>query len=223
MTTKLAWPRATLTLLAAATLLTSLSACAPLVVGGLATTAVMATDRRTSGTQLEDEGIELRAANRLRETLGERGHINITSYNRQALLTGEVPTEADKQRAEQVLAGVDNVKSVVNELAVLGNSSFSQRSSDVLITGRVKASIADAQDLSMHAFKVVTERGTVYLMGRVTEREATRVAQVTRHVPGVQRVVRVLEVISEAELARLQPQPAPANASAVPASRDAGN
>ena len=134
-----------------------------------------------------------------------------------------MPTEADKQRAEQMLAGVDNVKSVVNELAVLGNSSFSQRSSDVLITGRVKASIADAQDLSMHAFKVVTERGTVYLMGRVTEREASRVAQVARHVPGVQRVVRVLEVISEAELARLQPQPAPTNASAVPASRDAGN
>lgn len=204
------WPRATLTLLTAATLLTGLSACAPLVVGGFATTAVMATDRRTSGTQLEDEGIELRAANRLREALGERGHINITSYNRQALLTGEVPTEADRQRAEQVLAGVDNVRSVVNELAVLGNSTFSQRSSDALITGRVKAAIVDARELASHAFKVVTERGTVYLMGRVTEREATRVAEVTRHVPGVQRVVRVLEVISEEELARLQPKSAPA-------------
>lgn len=217
------WPRATLTVLTATALLTSLSACAPLVIGGFATTAVMATDRRTSGTQLEDEGIELRAANRLREALGERGHINITSYNRQALLTGEVPTEADKQRAEQVLSGVDNVKSVINELAVLGNSSFSQRSSDTLITGRVKAAIVDTQDLSMHAFKVVTERGTVYLMGRVTEREATRVAQVARHVPGVQRVMRVFEVISEAELARLQPQPASAPASAVPAGQRVGN
>lgn len=217
------WPRATLTLLTATTLLTGLSACAPLVMGGFATTVLMVADRRTSGTQLEDEGIELRAANRLRETLGERGHINVTSYNRQALLTGEVPTEADRQRAEQILTGVDNVKAVVNELAVMGNASFSQRSSDTLLTGRINAAIVDAKDLSVHAFKVVTERGTVYLMGRVTEREVNRVTQVTQHVPGVQRVVRVFEVISEAELARLQPQPASAPASAMPAGQRVGN
>lgn len=217
------WPRATLTLLTAITLLTGLSACAPLVMGGFATTVLMVADRRTSGTQLEDEGIELRAANRLRETLGERGHINVTSYNRQALLTGEVPTEADRQRAEQILTGVDNVKAVVNELAVMGNASFSQRSSDTLLTGRINAAIVDAKDLSVHAFKVVTERGTVYLMGRVTEREVNRVTQVTQNVPGVQRVVRVFEVISEAELARLQPQPASAPASAVPAGQRVGN
>lgn len=208
MTTKLAWPRATLTLLAAATLLTSLSACAPLVVGGLATTAVMATDRRTSGTQLEDEGIELRAANRLRETLGERGHINITSYNRQVLLTGEVPTAQDKQLVEKIVSQVENVRVITNELGVMGNTSLSQRSSDALVTGRVKAALVDARDLYASAFKVLTERGTTYLMGRVTQREADRATEVARSSSGVQKVVRLFEIISEEELQRLLPQPA---------------
>ena len=102
--------------------------------------------------------------------MGERGHINVTSFNRQALLTGEVPTEADKATAEQVVAKVDNVRSVLNELAVLGNSTLTQRSNDALVSGRVKAALVDAKDLTVHAFKVVTERGTVYLMGRVTQR-----------------------------------------------------
>jgi osmotically-inducible protein OsmY len=179
-------------------------------VGGV----MVASDRRTSGTQLEDEGIELRAASRLREQLGERGHINVTSFNRQALLTGEVPTEADKATAEQVVAKVDNVRSVVNELAVLGNSSLTQRSNDALVSGRVKAALVDAKDLTVHAFKVVTERGTVYLLGRVTQREATRATDVVRAVQGVQRLVRVLDIISEEELARTQPKPAPAAAPA---------
>ena len=203
------WQRAALNTVCAALLASSLGGCAPLLLGGMAAGGVLvASDRRTSGAQLEDEGIELRAANRLREPLGGRGHINVTSYNRQALLTGEVPTEADKATAEQVLGQVDNVRSVVNELAVMGNSTLSQRSSDALALGRVKAALVDAQDLSMHAFKVVVERGTVYLMGRVTQREATRVTEVVRGVQGVQRVVRVLEIISEEELARLAPKPA---------------
>jgi len=188
----------------------TLSACAPLVVGGaVAGSALVATDRRTSGAQLEDQGIELRGANRVREQLGERGSININSYNRQVLLTGEVPTEQDKAQVEKIVAGVDNVVSVVNELAVQGSSSFTQRSSDTLLTGQVKAVLVDARDLYSNAFKVTTRRGTVYLMGRVTQREADRATEIIRNVSGVQRVVRLLEIISEAELARMLPQPAP--------------
>ena len=182
-----------------------LAGCVPLAVGGA---VLIAADRRTSGAQLEDEGIELRALNRLREAFLERVHINTTSYNRQVLLTGEVPTEADKQRAQEIISRVENVRSVVNELAVLGNTTLTSRSSDALVTGRVKASFVDAKDLYANAFKVVTERGTTYLMGRVTQREANRATEITRTIPGVQRVVRVLEIISEEELQRLLPQPA---------------
>lgn len=196
--------------LSAATVVVSLSACAPLMIGSAVGGAMVATDRRTSGAQLEDQGIELRASNRLREQLGERGNVSVTSYNRQVLLTGEVPTEADKAAVEKTVAGVDNVRSIVNELAVLGVSSLTQRSSDTLITGRVKAAMVDARDLSANAVKVVTTRGTVYLMGRVTQREADRATEITRNTQGVQRVVRVLEIISEEELARMLQQPAPA-------------
>ena len=199
-------------LCAAVVLATSLTACVPLVVGGaMAGGALVATDRRTSGAQLEDEGIELRGSNRLRTALGERGHINLTSYNRQVLLTGEVPTEQDKQLVEQTIVKVDNVLSVVNELAVSGNSSLGQRSSDVLVTGRVRAQLVDARDLFANAFKVTTERGTTYLMGRVTQREADRATAIARTTSGVLKVVRVFDLISEADLARLQPKaPAPA-------------
>lgn len=188
----------------------SLSACAPLIVGGAVTSAFVATDRRTSGAQLEDQGIELRGANRLRDQMGERGSVSVTSYNRQVLLTGEVASEEDKALVEKTVAGVDNVRSIVNELAVLGASSLTQRSSDTLITGRVKAAMVEARDVYATAFKVVTRRGTVYLMGRVTQREADRATDLTRNTTGVQRVVRVFEIISEEELARLLPQPAPA-------------
>jgi osmotically-inducible protein OsmY len=188
----------------------SLSACAPLIVGSAVTSAFVATDRRTSGAQLEDQGIELRGANRLRDQLRDRGNVSITSYNRQVLLTGEVANEEDKALAEKTVAGVDNVRSIVNELAVLGAASLTQRSSDTLITGRVKAAMVDARDVYANAFKVVTSRGTVYLMGRVTQREADRATEITRNTTGVQRVVRVLEIISEEELARMLPQPAPA-------------
>lgn len=196
--------------LSAATVVVSLSACAPLMIGSAVGGAMVASDRRTSGAQLEDQGIELRASNRLRDQLGERGNVSVTSYNRQVLLTGEVPTEADKAAVEKTVASVDNVRGIVNELAVLGASSLTQRSSDALITGRVKAAMVDARDLSANAVKVVTARGTVYLMGRVTQREADRATELTRNTQGVQRVVRVLEIISEEELARLLPQPTPA-------------
>jgi osmotically-inducible protein OsmY len=193
------------TAFAAAILAGSLSACAPLVIGGAAVGAMVTFDRRTSGAQLEDEGIELRGASRLREAVGDRGHVNITSYNRQVLLTGEVPSEQAKQTAEQVVSRVDNVKSIVNELAVMPSTTFAQRSSDTLITGKIKASIVDDRNLYVGAFKVVTERGVVYLMGRVTQAEADRATQIARNISGVQRVVRIFEIITDEELRRLVP------------------
>lgn len=186
------------------TLLTgTLSACVPLVMGGAVVTGMAMVDRRSSGAQLDDEAIELRTSNRVRQAFGERVHINATSYNRQVLLTGEVGSSNDKQQAEQIAARVDNVRGVINELAVMGPSSLGTRSNDTVTTGRVKAALLDAPDLSGTAFKVVTERGTVYLMGRVTQREAERGTEVVRSVGGVQRVVRVFEYISEADLQRL--------------------
>ncbi len=184
----------------------TLSACAPLLVGGAVGGALMASDRRTSGTQVEDQAIELKAVNRTRDILGDRGHVNSTSYNRVVLITGEVPTEADRTAVEQTISRIENVKSTVNELAVAGNSSLTARSSDAIITGKVKATFVDAKDVQANAFKVVTERGVVYLMGRVTEREAKRAAELASGVGGVQKVVRVFEILTEQELADLTPK-----------------
>lgn len=186
----------------------ALSACAPMLVGGAVMTGLTVSDRRTTGAQLEDERIETRGAGRLRENLGDRGHINIVSYNRQVLLTGEVPNEQDKQLAEQVVSRVENVRSIINELAVLAPSTLTQRSSDALVTGRVKSNLIDAKDLQSNAFKVVTERGVTYLMGRVTAREADRATDLARRTSGVQKVVRLFEIITEEELLEmLEPTP----------------
>ena len=205
--------RLTLATVLAGSLAAALSACAPLVVGGVVVGgALVATDRRTSGAQLEDEGIELRAVNRIKDAMGDKAHVNVTSFNRQVLLTGEAPTAKDRAQIETVVRGVDNVRSVVNELAVMPNSSLGSRSNDTLITGKVKASLVDAKDLSLNAFKVVTERSTVYLMGIVTTREVNRATEIARGVGGVEKVVRVFEIISEEELARSQPKPAPVTA-----------
>jgi osmotically-inducible protein OsmY len=189
---------------------TALSGCAVLLVGGAVVGgSLIATDRRSSGTQLDDQAIELKGSAKVREVLGDRGHVNVTSYNRMVLLSGEVPTEENKAAIEQAVAKVDNVRSVFNELSVQTASSLSNRSNDTLVTSKVKATLVDAGDISANAFKIVTERGIVYLMGRVTEREAERASELTRSINGVQRVVRVLEVISEAELADLNPRGAP--------------
>jgi osmotically-inducible protein OsmY len=184
----------------------SLSACVPLVIGGAAAgTALVATDRRTAGTQLEDQGIELRALSEVRNTFGTRVRVSTVSFNRQVLLTGEVPSLQDKQAVEELVKKIDNVDSVVNELGVRNSPSLVDRSGDLLITGRVKAAILDARDLQSNAFKVVTANNTVYLMGRVTKRESDRVTGIARGVSGVQRVVRIFETITEDELLRLQP------------------
>ena len=182
---------------------TTLGGCAALVVGGAVGTALMASDRRTSGVQLEDQTIEIKAGNRVREAVGERGHVSATSYSRTLLLTGEVPSEADRSAIEQTVSRIENVRATVNELAVMGSSSLTARSNDAILTSKVKASYVDAKDLQANAIKVVTERGTVFLMGRVTEREASRASDLARGVSGVQKVVRVFEILTEAELANL--------------------
>jgi osmotically-inducible protein OsmY len=203
--------------LGALLLVSTLGACAPLMIAGVAGTAMVASDRRTSGAQLEDESIELRAQARIRDNLGERVHVNVTSFNRQVLLTGEVTAEKDRQAVVQLVERIENVKAVVNELAVMPLSNLSERSNDLLIVAKVKASFIDSRDLFASAFKVVTERGTVYLMGRVTQREATSATQVTRNVSGVNKVVRLFEIISEDELRNLLPPPAPPAETAKPA------
>jgi osmotically-inducible protein OsmY len=197
--------------LALAASVVSLSGCFPLLLGGAVTGSVLvASDRRTSGTQLEDNTIQLKSSNRISDNLGERVHVNVTSYNRQVLLTGEVPSEQDKQLVEKVVSGVENVRNIVNELAVLGNSTLTQRASDGVVTSRVKANLIDAKDLIASAFKITTERGTVYVMGRVTQREANRATEIITRTSGVQRLVRIFDVVSEDELARELPAPAPA-------------
>jgi osmotically-inducible protein OsmY len=193
--------RPLLALLAAAGTAAALSACAPLIVGGaMVGGSMMAIDRRTSGAQVEDQAIELKASSRVRE-LATLGNVQVTSYNRMVLVSGEVPTEPDRARVEEALLRLENVRSVVNELAVQPNATLGDRSRDSLTSAKVKATLVEAKDMQAHAIKVVTARGIVYLMGLVTEREANRASDIARSVSGVQKVVRVFDVMSEEELA----------------------
>lgn len=189
---------------AAALLATVLAApgCVPLVATGAAVGTLAALDRRTLGAQTEDQEIELRAANRMRGALAQPGGVSVTSYNRKVLLTGQVASEDDKRAAEAAVGALPNVRSVHNELQVLGRPSLATSAADTAITARVKAALLDAQDLHANVIKVVTESGTVYLMGLVSRREAERAAQVASRVAGVQRVVTVFEFITEEEVKR---------------------
>lgn len=192
----------------------TLAACAPLLVGSAITSAVVATDRRTAGAQLEDQGIELRAANRLKDQMGTRARIAVTSFNRRALLTGEVANENDKRLAEDITKGVDNVVSVFNELGITNSPSFGDKAADGLLTGRVKASMVDSKDIAANSFKVVTNRGTVYLMGLVTKAEADRATDIARNMTNVKRVVRVMEIVAPDGLYPAPVSPAPVSAPA---------
>jgi osmotically-inducible protein OsmY len=191
---------AALTVLSA---LTAISGCAPLLIGGaMVGGGLVATDRRTTGAQIEDEAIEIKAGARIRE-LATLGRVNVVSYNRLVLVVGEVPGATEKAAVGQAVARIENVRNVVNELVLAPNSNVGSRSNDTLLTTKVKATLVDAQDVQANAIKVVAERGVIYLMGRVTEREATRAADLARTIAGVQKVVRVFDVLSEAELGSL--------------------
>lgn len=176
-------------------LLPVISGCAAVVVGGAAATGYMvAEDRRTVGTMTEDEGIEVKAVSRIGEKIND-AHINVTSYNRAVLLTGEVPSEAAKADAERIARAVENVRSVFNELQVAGNSSMQARTNDSVLTSKVKGRFVDAGKFSPLHVKVVTENGIVYLMGLVKRQEATDAAEVARTTGGVRKVVRVFEYL----------------------------
>ena len=214
--------KSTASLLSTLVMCLGLASCAaPLMFGGVLGGAMVASDRRTTGIQVEDESIEHRSASAMRENFGTKEHINITSYNRQVLITGQVSSDLVRTQAEQLVGRVQNVRSVVNELVVGPVSSNSDRASDVLLVAKVKASMVDTEDVFANVFKVVVERGTVYLMGRVTQAEAKRATDVVRGVSGVKRVVRVFEFITEDELRAMQPKrsddaPRPNSTSNVP-------
>ena len=205
------WRRIGLAIVAAGMLVGSLSACVPLLVGGGAVTGVLvASDRRTSGMYLEDLRIEQKAASLIRDVLNNGERVSVTSFNRLVLLTGEVRTAAEKAQVERIVAGVENVRTVINELEVVPFiSSIAQRSKDTFITSKVKASILDAKDLQANTIKVVTEMNVVYLMGILTPRESKRAAEIARGVNDVRKVVRVFETITEEELASYRTTPAP--------------
>ena len=189
-----------------AALLSSVTGCVPLVVGGAVAGAVASNDRRTLGAQTEDKAIAIKADLRLPKITGPDVHINVNSFNRMVLLTGEVKDEAMKATVEREVKAIDAVASVVNELTIAGPASYTSRSNDALITTKVKASLIEMKTISAISFKVVTERGVVYLMGRVTQREGQVAADVARNVSGVAKVVKVFEYISEDEARALSPQ-----------------
>ena len=170
--------------------------CAPLVIGGAAATGVsVAEDRRTFGTMTEDEGIELKASSRISDSVKGNTHINVTSYNRTVLLTGEVPGAKEKEQAERIARAVENVRAVYNELAISGVTSLSTRTNDSVITSKVKARFLDSQKFSPLHVKVITENSVVYLLGLVKRQEATDATEVARTTSGVTRVVRLFEYL----------------------------
>jgi osmotically-inducible protein OsmY len=185
----------------------SLSGCVAMAVGGAATAVLSANDRRTLGMQTEDKSINVKAEIKMQQLTGENGHVNVTSYNRKVLLTGEVRDEAMKQAAEREVRAIDNVVSVINELEIAGPSSYTSRSNDALITTKVKASLVDKKTISATSVKVTTERGVVYLQGLVTPREGNIAADVAKGVAGVNRVVKIFEYIAEEDPRANQPAP----------------
>lgn len=181
-----------------------LTGCPLLFVGGAALGVKTALDRRSTGAQVEDQTLELKVKQTIVDAVGNDGHINVTSYNRQVLLTGEVSSSEIKRRAQNAALQVANIKGVVNALAVGPNTTMGSRSNDTYITGRVKSALASADGVSAADVKVVTERSVVYLLGLVTVREAQMAGDVAASVDGVQKVVRVFEIISERDLQEWQ-------------------
>ena len=201
---------------ACAALAPSLTGCVPVAAVGVGTGVLVFSDRRPTETFIADEAIEARAGNRINEKFGDRAHVNVTSYNRAVLLTGEVPSDAAKAEAEKLAAAVPNVRAITNELLVAGPSSYGARSNDSYITSKVKARFVDARKFAPNHVKVVSEGGTVFLLGLVTQYESDAAVEIARTTGGVQKVVRVFDVITEAEAQRLDNRP-PDTKSAKPA------
>lgn len=202
--------RSLLGLALGAVLCTSLQGCLPLVVGATAVGSMAAVDRRSLGVQTDDKTFELKGEGRASKITGDKGRVAVTSYNRMVVLTGEVADEKMKAEVEAQIVTLGDLKKIENDLEVAPVSTVSARSSDLLITSKVKASIIDTKDLYISAFKIHTDRGVVYLMGRVTQREAKLAAEVARNAAGnIRKVVKLFEYISEEELLELKAKPSP--------------
>ena len=186
-----------------------LAGCFGAAAVGVGAGALMIADRRNTETYIADESMEVRAANRINEKYGDKVHVNTTSYNRMVLLTGEVPTAEIKADVEKVVSGVPNVKSISNELAIAGPSSFGGRSNDAYITSKVKARFVDANKFSPNHVKVVTEAGVSFLLGLVTQAEANAAVEIARTTGGVQKVVRVFEIITPEQAKAIDNRPDP--------------
>jgi len=191
----------------AAMLCSQLAACVPVVVGGAAAGGVMAADRRTSGIYIEDQGIEIKAEKAMMEQIGDNIHANVTSFNRNVLVTGEAFNEESKAKAESIAKSIENVRSVTNEVVVAAKSSLGGRSNDTFITSKVKANMVKENRFPANYVKVVTENSVVYLMGLVTHQEADDAVDIARNVDGVEKVVKVFEYIDEATANKTSSEP----------------
>lgn len=207
MKSKQSLSRLLIALTAVAGLSVSLSGCFPVVAGGMAAGALIAADRRTSGTFVDDEAIELKANKQILEKLGDRVHVNVTSFNRTVLLTGEAFNDAAKASIEPAMAGIPNIRSVINEVVVAPTSSLATRSNDTYLTSKVKARMVDSKRFFANNIKVVTENGVVFLLGLVTRAEADAATDVARTTGGVRRVVRAFEYISDEQAKQIDSQP----------------
>lgn len=198
-----------------ATATVSLSACAPLILGGAAaTTAMVITDRRTSGAQLEDKNIELKASKRIADTLGDQARVNVLSYNNIVLLTGDVPSQQAKAEATTIAENVQHVRKVVNQLNIGPVASFGARSHDTWLTSKVKTTLINTKFVPSATIDITTDADVVYMMGLVTEAEGNYAATAASEVSGVKKVVKAFEIISREEALKLSGKSAatPANA-----------
>ncbi len=178
-----------------------------MMAGGAAVGTMVATDRRTPGAVVEDRGIETKAALRIREALGDAVHVNVSSYNRTALITGEVPDAKHKAQVEKIVMKIENVQKTLSELAIMDNASMTARVSDGVLAGRIKAALIDEKTLIANAFKVTVERGVVYVQGRATAKEIALMTDIVSGLNGVTRVVRILDTLNEEDLEGMLPAP----------------
>jgi osmotically-inducible protein OsmY len=178
-----------------------------IMAGGAAVGTMVATDRRTPGAVVEDRGIETKAALRIREALGDAVHVNVSSYNRTALITGEVPDEKRKAQVEKIVRDIENAQKTLNELAVMDNTPMTARVSDGILASRIRAALIDEKNLIANAFKITVERGVVYVQGRATAKEIALMTDIVSGLNGVTRVVRILDTLSEQDLEGMLPAP----------------
>ncbi len=215
MTKKLQMLPLAATLLLAA-LIPLLSGCFGVAAVGVGAGALMAADRRPAETYVTDEGIELRAGNRIKERFGDRAHVTVTSYNRSVLLTGGVPDAATRSAVEQLVSGVPNVRAISNELQIAGEATYTSQGNDAYITTKVKARFIDSNKFAANHVKVLTNAGVVYLMGIVTKSEADAAVEIARTTAGVMKVVRVFEIINDEKARQIDSQPAEAAKASAP-------